>query len=191
MVPLYDALKGSNNKRSAILNWTDEMRAAFQSAKEALAKATLLVHPDLHAFTALTVDASDKAIGGVLEQRVKGQWHPLAFFSRRLKPAEQKYSAFDRELLAIHLGIRHFRWYLEARPFTVFTDHRPLTFAMAKISDPWSGRQQRQLVAISEFTTDIQHISGKQNSVAMLFLVQSLLKETLPIFLPNRPKNDQ
>ncbi|CAI5671405.1 unnamed protein product [Oreochromis niloticus] len=36
----------------------------------------------------------------------------------------------------------------------------------AKVSDPWSGRQQRQLAAISEFTTDIQHVAGKSNCVA-------------------------
>ncbi|CAI5649840.1 unnamed protein product [Oreochromis niloticus] len=36
----------------------------------------------------------------------------------------------------------------------------------AKVSDPWSGRQQRQLEAISEFTTDIQHVAGKSNCMA-------------------------
>lgn len=37
---------------------------------------------------------------------------------------------------------------------------------MAKASEPWSGRQQRSLSSISEFTTDIQHVSGKDNLVA-------------------------
>ncbi|CAI5688240.1 unnamed protein product [Oreochromis niloticus] len=36
----------------------------------------------------------------------------------------------------------------------------------AKVSDPWSGRQHRQLAAISEFTTGIQHVAGKSNCVA-------------------------
>ena len=39
-----------------------------------------------------------------------------------------------------------------------------LTFA--KVSDPWSPRQQRHLAYISEFTTDVRHIAGKDNSVA-------------------------
>ncbi|CAI5697407.1 unnamed protein product [Oreochromis niloticus] len=34
------------------------------------------------------------------------------------------------------------------------------------VSDPWSARQQRQLAAISEFTTDIRHVAGKSNHVA-------------------------
>jgi len=45
-------------------------------------------------------------------------------------------------------------------------DHKPLTFAMSKVTEPWSARQQRQLSYISEFTTDIQHVAGKSNLVA-------------------------
>ena len=93
---------------------------------------------------------------------MNNSWQPLAFFSRQLRPAEQRYSTFDRELLAI----RHFRFFLEGRPFTAFTDHKPLVYAMSKLSEPWTARQQRHLAFISEFSTDIQHISGKSNVVA-------------------------
>lgn len=73
---------------------------------------------------------------------------------------------FDRELLALFLATRHFRFLLEGRSFTAYVDHKPLTFAMSKVSEPWSARQQRHLAAISEFTTDIRHVAGKSNSVA-------------------------
>lgn len=42
----------------------------------------------------------------------------------------------------------------------------PLTFAMAKVSESWSARQQRHLSYISEFTMDIQYVAGKTNVVA-------------------------
>ena len=58
--------------------------------------------------------------------------------------------------------MRHFRYYLDLH----ITDHKPLTFAFAKVSEPWSARQQRHLAAISEYTTNIRHISGKDNLVA-------------------------
>ena len=106
------------------------------------------------------------AVGGVIEQKINNKWQPLAFFSKQLRKPEQCYSAFDRELLALYLAIRHFRYLLEARTFMAFTDHKPLTFAMSKRSEPWSARQQRHLSYISEFTTDIQHIAGKDNVVA-------------------------
>jgi transposase InsO family protein len=55
---------------------------------------------------------------------------------------------------------------LEGRQFCIFTDHKPLTFAVHCSSDPWTGRQARQLVYIANFTSDLRHISGKQNVVA-------------------------
>jgi transposase InsO family protein len=164
MQPLYAALAGKPKERD--FSFSPAMARAFGDTKEALVSATMLAHPDPAARISLTTDASDLAIGAVLHQHTHKGWQPLAFFSRQLRPAERKYSAFDRELLALYLAIRHFRYYLEGRPFTAFTDHKPLTFAMAKVGEPWSARQQRHLAAISEFTTNIQHISGKDNVVA-------------------------
>ncbi|GFR76560.1 Pol polyprotein [Elysia marginata] len=121
----------------------------------------MLSHPKPNAPIALTTDASDQAVRAVLEQYVQGVWQPLAFFSKRLRPPEQKYSTFDRELSGLYLATRHFRFFLEGRPFTAYTDHKLLVGAMSKLS-----RQQRHLAFISEFTTDIMDVSGKSNMVA-------------------------
>lgn len=162
--PLYQALKTSKPRQA--LSWTDEMNQAFLSGKQALADASILVHPCADCSIALTCDASDVAVGAVLEQYKNDRWEPLAFFSRQLREPEMKYSTFDRELLGVHLAIRHFRYMLEGRQFVIYTDHKPLVYAMSKATDLWSARQQRQLSAISEFSTDIRHISGKKNIVA-------------------------
>ncbi len=45
-------------------------------------------------------DASNSAVGAVLQQRVAAGWQTLAFFSKKLVSAQLNYSAFDRELLA-------------------------------------------------------------------------------------------
>ena len=71
----------------------------FVQAKDALAHATMLQHRSPDALLCLNVDASDAALGAVLEQGIAGTWKPLAFFSGKLRTAETKYSAFDRELL--------------------------------------------------------------------------------------------
>ncbi|KAL7842148.1 hypothetical protein SRHO_G00238370 [Serrasalmus rhombeus] len=164
MRPLYEALKGGKPKHT--VDWSPDRDKAFVDAKAALAKAAMLAHPASSAPVALTTDASDYAVGAVYEQWVGNAWQPLAFFSRQLRPSEWKYSTFNRELLGVYLAIRHFRFLLEGRQFTVFVDHKPLTFAMSKVTQPWSGRQQRQLTYISEFMTDIAHLSGKHNYVA-------------------------
>ena len=164
MAPLFAATAGK--KRPHAIAWTPATEAAFGAAKSALSKAALLAHPLPDAPTALTTDASDLGVGAVLEQRVGQRWAPLAFFSRKFTPAQAKYSAFDKELLAVHLAIRHFRYFLEGRPFVVYTDHKPLISALSKKSDPVSDRQARHLAAVAEFTTDIRHVQGKNNPVA-------------------------
>lgn len=54
---------------------------------------------------------------------------PTSFYSKKLKSAETRYSAFGRELLAAYLVIRLFRHVLEGCYFPVLTDHKPLTYA--------------------------------------------------------------
>ena len=63
MIPLFEALTGKPKK----LAWNDAMVKAFQGTKKALAEATLLTHPRQDAPTSLTTDASDLAIGAVLQ----------------------------------------------------------------------------------------------------------------------------
>jgi len=161
LAPLHAIASG----RGSEIAWSEECQTAFSSACAALANATLLHHPRPDAATSITVDASDVAIGAQLEQLQHGRWVPIAFFSKKLSSAERKYSAFDKELLACYLAIKHFRHFVEGRNFTLYTDHKPLTFAIASNADR-SPRQTRHLSYIAEFTTDLQHVKGKQNFVA-------------------------
>ena len=111
----------------------------------------------------LTVDASDSAIGSVLQQVIKGITQPLVFFSCQLRPAGRRYSTFDRELLAIYLPVCHFQHQLEGRHFVMYTDHKPLTFTLSSKSDKHTSRTFRHLDYISQFTSDIRHIPGTEN----------------------------
>ncbi len=166
MAPLHAAASG--NPKPLSFQWSTELDEAFKATKSALAKATFLPHPLLDAEISITTDASAVAVGAVLQQRPLegGQWEPIAYFSKKLRQPELKYSAFDRELLGLYLGIWHFRHYLEGRDFPAFTDHKPLTFVMAKVSEPWITRQARHLEYISQCTTDIRHVAGADNTVA-------------------------
>lgn len=163
--PLHDLLQGKPNK-NAVLTWTPTADAAFSAIKEELAKATLLTHPKAGAPTSVMVDASNSAVGAVLQQNINGTWKPLAFFSKKLSTTECRYSTFGRELLGVYLAIRHFRYYLEGRTFFVMTDHKPLTYALTSSSETHTPREIRQMAYVMEFTTDIRFVPGKDNSVA-------------------------
>jgi len=83
---------------------------------------------------------------------------PLEFFSTKLSTAERKYSAFDRELLAMYRAVRHFRHMVETREFCIYTDYKPVTFAY--------NLKSTKLEYISQFTTDLRHVAGTDNVVA-------------------------
>jgi hypothetical protein len=84
------------------------------------------------------VDASATHIRACLQQKGAGSpgWELLGFFSKKLEPAQVKYSPFDWELLVCFLGIRHFWFMLEGRAFTIYTGHKPLTTTINRGSIP-------------------------------------------------------
>uniref|UniRef100_A0AA85KAF6 Reverse transcriptase RNase H-like domain-containing protein n=1 Tax=Trichobilharzia regenti TaxID=157069 RepID=A0AA85KAF6_TRIRE len=124
----------------------------------------MLSHINPEASLILCTDASQVALGAVLQQKMKGEVTPLAFFSKKLEPAQTRYSTFGRELLAIYLAVKHFSYLLRGRHFTIFTDHKPLCYAFTTALDKHSPREARQLDYISQFSTDIQYIKGDARS---------------------------
>jgi transposase InsO family protein len=160
---LIGGLKGTEP-----VSLAEPQRAAFVAAKDALAAAKCLAHPSQGFQLSLMVDASADHIGGALQQRRRpaDPWQPLGYFSRKLDSTQVKYSAFDRELLACFHAICHFRFRLEGRRFTLYTDHKQHTTAVRRSTEPWTAKQCRQLAYISEFTSYIQHIVGSDNVVA-------------------------
>ena len=101
VVTLFEALTG----KPKTLVWDETMVKAFHDTKKAFAEATLLTHPRHDAPISLTTDASDQAVGAVLQQFVNGSWEPLAFFNKMLRLPEKKYSVFNRELFVLYLGV--------------------------------------------------------------------------------------
>ncbi|MES9975560.1 MAG: reverse transcriptase domain-containing protein, partial [Candidatus Thiodiazotropha sp.] len=162
MQPLTDILRGSPKKFS----FPETAQKAFVALKVAISNIATLYHYQGDAPLSLTTDASNVAVGGVLQQHVNGESQPLAFFSRRLSPTESRYSTFGRELLGVYLAIRHFRHLLEGRAFVVYTDHKPLIHALKGASDRYSPRETRHLDFITQFTSDLRHVSGDNNPVA-------------------------
>ena len=111
MLPLYSALAG----KPKTLEWCELMVAAFQDTKAALSRAIMFMHPCPNTPTSLTVDASEQAVDAIPQQLLNGIWQYLVFFSfKKMHPPEKKYSAFDWELLALYLGVIHFRYFSRA-----------------------------------------------------------------------------
>lgn len=164
--PLHSMLTGTKIKGSHPVQWTPTLLQAFHDCKSSLSNATLLHHPVNDAPLAIFTDASSTTIGAVLQQKINGEWQPLAFFSKKLNAAQCKYSAYDRELLAIYSAVKRFRHMVECRHFTIYTDHKPLIYSFLKKDTSCSPRQLNHFDFVSQFTTDIRHIRGVDNTTA-------------------------
>lgn len=81
---------------------TAEAEESFEESKRCLAKTTLLVHSLENTKLFLKTDASNIAIGAIFEQFQDESYKPLGFFAKKLSESQQKYSTYDRELLAIY-----------------------------------------------------------------------------------------
>ncbi|CAK1598871.1 unnamed protein product [Parnassius mnemosyne] len=145
---------------------TPTLLDAFNQCKKGLADATLLAHLDSQTELSIQTDASDTAIGAVLQQYEDSEWQLLAFFSTKLSPVQRKYSPYEREILAIYEAVKHFHYMLEARTFVIITDHKLPAFAFSSSRENCSLRRFRYLNFISQFSTDIRFVAGEDNVVA-------------------------
>lgn len=141
-----------------------EFVSAFNRCKNILTSSHVLQRPDLSKPFVLTTDASNYAIGAVLSQGPIGKDKPIAFASRTLTKSEEKYSTIEKELLAIDWACRYFRPYLFGRKFTLYTDHKPLTYALNMKTS--NDRLIRMKLRLEQFDYEIQYRPGKQNVVA-------------------------
>ena len=140
--------------------WTDKEQQAFDALKSCFTTADLLHHYDPDQHLVLETDASDYAIAGVLSQEVDKELQPIAFFSRKLSPAELNYEIHDKEMLAIVACFKEWRHYFEgaAHNITVYTDHRSLEYFTT--SKQLTRRQARWSEFLSEFNFTIVYRPG-------------------------------
>ena len=142
--------------------WDEAAQNAFDTLKK-LFKQRMVLQPYEEGGTLdLYTDASDVAIGAVLMCNQK----PIEFFSKKLSPVEQRYSAHEREALGMVLSIQHFRHQLTARKFVLHTDHRPLTYWLDKA--PVNERHARWMVKVQDMNFKVEYIAGKDNVLADL-----------------------
>ena len=137
-------------KGSGIHKWDKNCDMAFAKLKESLTTAPVLMAPDWQREFRCHVDASQTAVGGTLTQLDdEGGKRVIAYFSRRLSSAEERYTANERELLGLVYFLKRFRYYLEDSSFEVFTDNQILSHFFTKPS--LNRREARWLELLSQF----------------------------------------
>ena len=152
-------------------SWSDECQSAFARIKALLTSYPILKCPDLYQPFYLQVDASSMGIGSVLLQSGRDEpgelsvLLPVAYFSRKFTPTQQRWATVEQELYAIVASLLHFRVYLHGNtPVTIMSDHMPLSFLeRAKLHNK---KLLRWSFILQEFNVIIKHIPGAQNKIA-------------------------
>src|SRR5262249_32205368 len=90
----------------------------------ALTTAPILKAPDYRIPFEVSVDASNEAIGAVLEQAGR----PVAFLSKKFSGAELNWPTYEKETYALVYAISKWECYLQGDiPFIIKTDNAALT----------------------------------------------------------------
>ena len=137
--------------------WTNEKQIAFEKIKTIISKDVLLSYPDFSKRFDIHTDTSDLQLGSVISQYGK----PIAFFSRKLTPAQLNYTTMEKELLAIVETLKEFRNILLGFEIKVFTDHQNLTYTNFNTQRvlPWR-------IILEEYGPTFEYIKGEKNMVA-------------------------
>ena len=127
--------------------------------KNALAREVMLAYPNFNEEFEIYCDASKRQLGAVITQNNR----PIAFFSRKLSEAQNKYGVTELELLSIVETLKEFKGMLWGQTIKVFTDHKQL---VADALGGTSDRITRWRLLLEEYNPEISYIKGADNTVA-------------------------
>ena len=152
-------------RKDTAFKWDSGQKKAFQLLKTACQEAPVLRMFNPRLGLILETDASDYAIGACATQEHGNKRHPIAYYSRKMSPAEQNYDIHDKELLAIVSAMQHWRIYCEGAPkLTIYTDHKNLLyFTTTKVLN---SRQTRWSELLGQYKFEIKYTPGKDNARA-------------------------
>ena len=137
--------------------WTNVEQMAFDKIKQIVGCETLLSYPDFNLPFEIHTDASHTQLGVVISQNNK----PIAFYSRKLQPAQRQYTNTERELLSIIKTLKEFKNILLGQQIVVYTNHKNLTYKNFN-----KECVMRWQLLIEEFGPTIEYIKGPKNIMA-------------------------
>ncbi|OMO90520.1 reverse transcriptase [Corchorus capsularis] len=147
-------------KKNAPFKWGKEQQEAFETLKEKLTNAPLLVLPNFNNTFEIECDASGVGIGAVLMQGGK----PVTYFSEKLNGAALNYPTYDKELYALVRALQTWQHYLWPKEFVIHTDHESLKYLRGQ--QKLNKRHAKWSEFIESFPYVVRYKQGKENVVA-------------------------
>jgi transposase InsO family protein len=167
---LLHPIEALRNQTELTSKWTKAHTAIYRTVREVLASGMTLSFPNFQVPFQVSTDASDNGVGAVLYQeegeKTDGSEPSIkyiAFASSALTDAQRNYGATKKELLAIVFALKRFRYYLWGKHFTLYTDHRALTYLFTVKHS--SAMMNSWVEILMDFNFEIVHKPGILNVV--------------------------
>ena len=139
--------------------WLPIHQQAFERMKALVGRDCLLAWCDPTEPFDIETDASDYQLGAVIKQNGR----PVAYYSRKLSPAQRNYTTIEKEALSIVATFDEFRTILLGADITVHCDHKNFTYSLSKFT---TQRVLRWRINIDEYGATFKHKSGEENIIA-------------------------
>ena len=108
--------------------------------------------------TKVSSDASKKGLGAVLLQNHEGTWKPVAYASRVLTQAEQRYATIEKETLGMVFACERFHEFIYGVPSVIAeTDHKPLISIVKKHLCDTPPRIQRLMLKLQRYNLNFEY----------------------------------
>ena len=144
-------------------SWGPDAKQAFENVKKALVSTEVLKYFDAKQPVTVTVDASMKGLGAAILQN-NGV---VAYASRALTPAEQRYAQIEKEMLAVVFGCERFHKLLYGKAnVTIETDHKPLESIVKKPIHAAPMRIQKMMLKLQPYEFTLVYVKGKELGLA-------------------------
>jgi hypothetical protein len=106
------------------LHWGKLHQKEFDKMNEIIVEEAMLTYPQFGKPFIIHSDSSEKHIGSILSQDNK----PIAFFSKKMTPTQQRYPVTEQELLASVETLKYLKYMLYGQQVHIYTDHKNLTY---------------------------------------------------------------
>ncbi len=170
--------------------FTSEVKKTFTKLRQTFIGAPILNHFDPKRYIQIETDAFYYTISRIFSQLTLddlGRWHLVAFFSRKMIPAETWYGTHDGKLLAIVKVFKTWKYYLEGckHEVLVLTDYNNLQRFMDMKSLSFRQVCWAQKLSRYHFRIDYQQSKANGAADALFWYLQWSAKENETLWAEN------
>ena len=161
LIPIYFI-----TRKGVPFYWGDEQQKAFDSIKQDVTNAPVLLMPNATGHFVLVSDTSKIGCGAALYQKQKGKYHLIAYYSKKLPEAVERYSISELELTGVMANVVAFKHLLRNANFHVYCDHSALVHILKAKRELPTLRLKKLIENLSEYKFDIYFLKGKEMHIS-------------------------